>query len=317
MEEMMRPQAVRKNGNKSCKRVGNMRTLTPTRLKGEWALNCVEEDEDGENKLQNAEKEEKRRDKRNQARDQNRPHLMENNSSPNEEEDREMNQEDSMFVLNSSWDEEEEEDDKPARTSSKSNNMNDSLEYFQSREKWQKKSQINRRNSFNRYRKSIVSSKKTTETKSASKTIKTREEKTTTSYSNLGFTQGSTMQRDDEKFLSCVSLKASEFDSTGSPERNPFEKDSWKSPKKCASRNYIPTHFQQVDRISDIFVKQQRRTNRDPSPSKIAPPKIASDSNNNNNNTWLKDLSKPVPMYVIIGLFVAYIALIYHFYKRE
>lgn len=312
MEEMMRPQAGRKNGNKSCRRVGNMRTLTPTRLKGEWALNCVEEDEDGENKLQNAEKEEKRRDKRNQARDQNRPHLMENNSSPNEEEDRDNNQEDSMFVLNSSWDE-EEEDDKPARTSSKSNNMNDSLEYFQSREKWQKKSQINRRNSFNRYRKSIVSSTKTTETKSASKTIKTREEKTTTSYSNLGLTQGSTLQRDDEKFLSCVSLKASEFDSTGSPERNPFEKDNWKSPKKCASRNYIPTHFQQVDRISDIFVKQQqRRTNRDPP----ALPKIAP-NDNNNNNTWLKDLSKPVPMYVIIGLFVAYIALIYHFYRRD
>ena len=313
MEELMRSQAGRKNGNKSNRRVGNMRTLTPTRLRGEWALNCVEEDEDGESKVQNTEKEVKRRDKRNQARDQNRPHLMENNSSPNDEEDRENDPDNSMFLLNSSWD--EEEDDKPARTSFKSNNMNDSLEYFQSREKWQKKSQTNRRNSFNRYRKSIVSSSKTTETKSALKTIKTREEKTTTSYSNLGFTQGPTMQRDDEKFLSCVSLKASEFDSTGSPERNPFDKDNWKSPKKCASRNYIPTHFQQVDRISDIFVKQQRRTNRDTS----APSKISPDSNNNNNNDnqWLKDLSKPVPMYVIIGLFVAYIALIYHFYKRD
>ena len=309
MEELMRPKAGRKNGNKCWKRVGNVRTLTPTRLKGEWTLNCVEEDEDEdyENKVQNAEKEVKRRDKRNQARDQNRPNLLENHSSSNEEDD----QEDSMLILNSSWD--EEEDVKPTRTSSKSKNLNDSLEYFQSREKWQKKSQINRRNSFNRYRKSIVSSSKTTETKSTSKTIKTREEKTTTSYSNLGFTPGPSMQRDDEKFLSCLSLKASEFDSTGSPEKNPFEKENWKSPKKCASRNYIPTHFQQVDRISDIFVKQRRRTNRDIS----APPKVAPDSNNNNNNTWLKDLSKPVPMYVIIGLFVAYIALIYHFYKRD
>lgn len=307
----MRQQAGRRIGNKSWnKRVGHVRTLTPTRLKGDRALHFVEEDEDGENKVQNVEKEVKRRDSRNQARDQNRPNLLENSSSPNDEEECEAEQEDSMFVLNSSWD--EEVDARPARNSSRSNNMNDSLEYFQSREKWQKKSQISRRNSFNRYRKSIISSSKTTETKSTSKTIKTKEEKTTTSYSNLGFSQGLSMRRDDDKFLSCVSLKASEFDSTGSPEKNPFESDSFKSPKKCASRNYIPTHFQQVDRISDIFVKQRRRPNRDTS----APPTAAPDSNNNN-NTWLKDLSKPVPMYVVIGMFVAYIALIYHFYKRD
>lgn len=315
MEELMRPQAGRKQGNKNWKRLGNVRTLTPTHLKGEWVLNSVEEDEVGENNVLNAEKEVKRRDKRNQVRDQNRPNLLENNSSPNEEEDQEDdkdNENNSMFVLNSSWD--EEVDDKPPRRSSKSNMLNDSLEYFQSREKWQKKSQINRRNSFNRYRKSIISSSKTTETKSTSKTIKTKEEKTTTSYSNLGFTQPATMHRDDEKFLSCVSLKASEFDSTGSSERNPFEDETWRSPKKCASRNYITTNFQQVDRLSDIFVKQRRRMNRDIS----APSKVEPDSNNNyKNNKLLQDLNKPVPCYVVIGLFVAFAALIYHMYKKN
>ncbi|CAO1399260.1 unnamed protein product [Diamesa serratosioi] len=314
MEELMRPQGERKHGNKNWRKLSNVRTLTPTRLKGEWVLNCVEEVDEGENKVQNAEKEVKRRDKRNQVMDQNRPNLLENNSSPNEEEDQEDDNESTLFVLNSSWDEEEE--DKPApRKSSRSNNMNDSLEYFQSREKWQKKSQISRRNSFNRYRKSIVSSSKTTETKSISKTVKTREEKTTTSYSNLGFQQPPTLQRDDEKFLSCVSLKASEFDSTGSPEKNPFEDETWRSPKKCASRNYITTNFQQVDRISDIFVKQRKRMNRDnPASSKVEP-----DSNNNynNNNKFFQDLNKPVPCYVVIGMFVAFVALIYHMYNKD
>lgn len=116
---------------------------------------------------------------------------------------------------------EEEDDEKPSPMMR--SELNNSLQRSKQREYWMLSQQKARQSGFRKNRRNSL---------------------------EKNFQGNQNMSDDWKKFQSCTSLKSVDADSS-----NEF----LRSPKKSVSKNFIESHFSQVERISDIYVPSHRQ----------------------------------------------------------
>lgn len=203
----------------------------------------------------------KRKEQRDMVRDQNRPSYQ--ISSPEYDN---LSLADDHADDDGDWtDEENEEEMKPSLQL-----LDDSLDYLRCREVWMRKQQTSRLNQFNKNRPN--SHKK-----------------------DLCRKTGTSSEDDWSQFQSCTSLKSFGTDSSGARSL------AFTSPKKGQIRNFIMSHYTQVDRISDIFVLPARQT-------------IAEKAEKNDGVATWRDIKN-----VVLGFSLSYIivVVIYCIYLRR
>jgi hypothetical protein len=217
----------------------------------------VERDTDSDEhvaKCSRIEKALNRKEKRDKARDLNRPNLQDDSNDV------------TVCSNDSEWT--EDEDNNNYERHSNTSKQDKSLEYIKQRENFRKRQQKMRRRSFNNNRKSSISK----DNKNISGRI-------------------SRISSDDwDKFRSCRSLQSDcslAFNST------------LQTPIKTCIRNYIDSHFDEYNRMSDY------------------PAPIRQPSNIVDDDFWnLKDIKKPGPLIVITMLAILLFATLI-FYNRN
>lgn len=221
-----------------------------------------------------------RKRKRNMACDMNRPNLNDNCDDTIISEDQNCVK-DSDDDDETDWIEENDNDESEARLSSKQD-LDQSLDYIRQRENYSKRQHKMRRRSFNNNRRSSLISK----------------HKFTTEITTQAVTKMSTDKSDWEKFQSCMSLKSDSF--------MLLPQDSFQTPKKSCSRNFVDSHIAEVNRMSDYFVNSQFRF---------------AQNNTDDDNDWdfdFKDIKKPVPLIIISFLTLGLLAAVcYNITKHE
>jgi hypothetical protein len=208
--------------------------------------------------------EENRREKRNKARDQNRPCFNESSSSP-EYEALTLGQDDDDY--HDGWSD-EEENEKPRQT--RRRKLNESLDYVVQRDAWQQDQKKARRKIFSKNRRGSPVDQRPSQ-------------------------GGRRFLKDLSHYQSNNSLKSVDRDSST---------EIFKSPKKCAVRNFYTANQPQIARLSDIYVQTIK--------SSVEPePKEPEKSPEKENSSW-KDLK-----HAVLGIGLAFVVFIYLFHMKN